>query len=60
AHVVLPEAESLRREISAPMASVAADDPRRVRCDSLHNLSTMLVTGMALAGVVVAAWEARE
>jgi hypothetical protein len=60
AHVVLPEAERLRREINAPMASVAAADPRRVRFDSLHQLSTTLVTAMALAGLVVAAWEARE
>jgi hypothetical protein len=60
AHVLLPEAESLRRDIDGPMASVAATDPRRVRFDSLHNLSTMIVTGMALAGIAVAAWEARE
>lgn len=60
AHILLPEAESLRREINGPMASVAATDPRRVRFDSLHNLSTMIVTAMALAGIAVAAWEARE
>lgn len=59
-HITLPEAESLRREINGPMASVAATDPRRVRFDALHNLSTMIVTGMALAGIAVAAWEARE
>ncbi len=60
AHRLLPEAESLRRDINGPMASVAATDPRRVRFDSLHYLSTMIVTGMALAGIAVAAWEARE
>jgi uncharacterized membrane protein len=60
AHVVLPEAEALRREIHAPMASVAADDTRRTRFDQLHRLSTTLVTAIAVAGVVVAAWEARE
>jgi hypothetical protein len=60
AHILLPEADSLRREINGPMASVAASDPRRVRFDSLHNLSTMIVTAMALAGIAVAAWEARE
>lgn len=59
-HILLPEAESLRREINGPMASVAATDPRRVRFDFLHNLSTTIVTGMALAGIAVAAWEARE
>ncbi len=60
AHILLPEAEGLRREINGPMASVAANDPRRVRFDSLHGLSTTIVTAMALAGIAVAAWEARE
>lgn len=60
AHIVLPEAEGLRREINGPMASVAATDPRRVRFDFLHGLSTTIVTAMALAGIAVAAWEARE
>jgi hypothetical protein len=60
AHILLPEAEGLRREINGPMASVAATDPRRVRFDSLHGLSTTIVTAMALAGLAVAAWEARE
>ena len=60
AHRLLPEAESLRRDINGPMASVAETDPRRVRFDALHYLSTMIVTGMALAGIAVAAWEARE
>lgn len=60
AHVLLPEAESLRRAIQAPMATVPDADPRRSRFDQLHQLSTMLVTGIALAGVAVAAWEARE
>jgi uncharacterized membrane protein len=60
AHVVLPETEGLRREIQAPMATVADSDPRRVRFDALHRLSTTLVTAIALAGVAVAAWEARE
>ncbi len=60
AHVVLPEAESLRRQLNGTTASVADTDPRRVRFDSLHALSTMIVTAMALAGIAVAAWEARE
>lgn len=60
AHVILPEAESLRQAIQAPMATLPEADPRRSRFDRLHQLSTMLVTGIALAGVAVAAWEARE
>jgi hypothetical protein len=60
AHILLPEAEGLRREINGPMAAVAATDPRRVRFDALHSLSSTIVTAMALTGLAVAAWEARE
>ena len=60
AHSVLPEAEALRRSINGPMEQIAANDPRRMRFDALHQLSTMLVTATAVAGFVVAAWEARE
>jgi uncharacterized membrane protein len=60
AHVILPETDGLRRAIQAPMASPADTDARRSRFDWLHQLSTTLVTGIALAGVAVAAWEARE
>lgn len=60
AHVVLPEADSLRRELAGPVAEVAATDPRRIRFDHLHRLSTTLVMGIALAGIALAAWEARE
>ncbi len=59
AHVVLPEAEALRREMTLP-SSAASDDPRRGRFDGLHRLATTLVTATILAGLVVAAWEARE
>ncbi len=60
AHVVLPDTEGLRRAMAAPVADVATDDPRRVRFDQLHGLSTTLVTTIAVAGIVLAAWEARE
>jgi hypothetical protein len=60
AHVVLPEADSLRRQMAGPVAEVATSDPRRIRFDHLHSLSTTLVTGLALAGIALAAWEARE
>ncbi len=60
AHLLLPEADSLRRQMAGPVAEVAATDPRRARFDHLHSLSTTLVTAIALAGIAVAAWEARE
>ncbi|HUU32426.1 MAG TPA: DUF4149 domain-containing protein [Vicinamibacterales bacterium] len=60
AHIVLPETDGLRREMAGPVTQIAADDPRRVRFDHLHSLSTTLVMGIALAGIGLAAWEARE
>lgn len=60
AHLVLPEADSLRRQMSGPVAEVAANDPRRLRFDHLHSLSTTLVMGIALAGIALTAWESRE
>ena len=60
AHIVLPEADGLRREMAGPVAQVAAIDQRRIRFDHLHSLSTTLVTAIALAGIALAAWEARE
>jgi hypothetical protein len=59
AHVVLPEAEAIRRATASP-ARTEGEDPRAARFDALHRLSTVLVSAMALAGLVVAAWEARE
>jgi hypothetical protein len=58
--IVLPEADGLRREMAGPVAAIAAGDPRRVRFDYLHSLSTTLITGIAIAGIGLAAWEARE
>jgi len=60
AHSILPETDGLRRQMAGPVVQVAADDPRRVRFDHLHSLSTTLVMGIALAGIGLAAWEARE
>ena len=59
-HIVLPETDGLRREMAGPVAHAALDDPRRLRFDALHSLSTTLVTAIAIAGIALAAWEARE
>jgi hypothetical protein len=59
-HRVLPEAEAIRLEAAGPMDRLAPADSRRARFDHLHTLSTVLVTAIAVAGLVVAAWEARE
>lgn len=61
AHVMVPEVDALRVELAASAAAASgAADPRRVRFDQLHELSTTVVTAVAVLGIVVAAWEARE
>ncbi len=60
AHRLLPEAEHLRRALATLTPPAAPEDPRRVRFDQLHALSTTLVTTLAVAGITLAAWEARE
>jgi hypothetical protein len=60
AHVVLPEADALRRDIGGAMEQAASTDARRIRFDALHLLSTRLVAATAVAGLMLAAWEARE
>ena len=59
-HILLPEADGLRRQMAGPVAEIAATDARRLRFDHLHSLSTTLVTAIAIAGIGLAAWEARE
>lgn len=60
AHVVVPEADALRQELAVAPRAADVVDPRRERFDRLHGLSTTIVTAVAVLGIVVAAWEARE
>lgn len=57
---VLPELEALQREIGAPSSSLPQDDPRRLRFEELHVLSTRLMIVNVAAGMVLLYWEARE
>ena len=55
-----PRIDQLQAEISGPMTSLPAEDPRRVEFDRLHSLSTTLVMASIVAGLALLGWETRE
>jgi uncharacterized membrane protein len=58
--LVLGEIDSIQREVGTLPSRLAATDPRRVRFDALHQLSTRLMM-FNIAGVLTLLyWEARE
>ena len=58
--IVSGRIERARADIGAPPSSLAAGDPRRVRFDHLHQLSTRLMGFNIVAAVALLYWEARE
>jgi uncharacterized membrane protein len=65
--VVLGEIDGIQRELASlsPPAAVlpsqlAADDPRRIRFDALHRLSTRLMLVNIAGALALLVWEARE
>jgi len=50
----------MRREIGAPVASLAPGDARRVAFGRLHGLSTMLLLFATAGGVLLVYWETRD
>ena len=59
---VLGSVRSLQREIGVGVApsTLPGDDPRRVRFDELHRLSTRLMMVNIVGALVLLYWEARE
>ena len=65
---VLGEIGTIQREVAAAAPSITAalpsrlpaGDPRRIRFDQLHQLSTRLMMCTVLAALVLLVWEARE
>jgi hypothetical protein len=51
---------AMRREIGAPVASLAPGDARRVAFGRLHGLSTMLLLFATAGGVLLVYWETRD
>ena len=65
--IVLGEIDSLQHQIAAGSPSehtlpsqLSATDPRRVRFDYLHGLSTRLMMVNVVGGLLLLMWEARE
>jgi hypothetical protein len=58
--VVLGEITVMQRAIGALPSSLPAADPRRLRFDQLHQLSTGLMTFNIIAALTLLYWEARE
>jgi len=57
---VLGEIETIQRDVGALPSHLPEGDPRRVRFDALHQLSTRLMMVDLLGALVLLYWEARE
>jgi hypothetical protein len=57
---VLREITSIQQAVGTLPSQLAADDPRRLRFDHLHALSTRLMTFNVVAALALLYWEARE
>lgn len=57
---VTREIAAVQSQVSGPVSSLPASDPRRVRFDRLHGLSTTLMTVNMALGCVLLFWYVRE
>ena len=57
---VIGEMTGIQRAVGALPSSLPSDDPRRLRFDHLHQLSTRLMTFNVVAALALLYWEARE
>ena len=58
--VVLGEIEAIQREVGTRPSRLPAADPRRMRFDALHQLSTGLMMVDLVGALALLYWEARE
>lgn len=58
--VVLTEVDAIQREVGALPSTLQPTDARRIRFDTLHQLSTRLMMVNIVAGLLLLYWEARE
>lgn len=58
--VVLSTIDAIQGEVGGLPSRLAADDPRRVRFDELHVLSTRLMMINLFGGLALLFWEARS
>ena len=57
---VLGEIETIQRDVGTLPSHLPEGDPRRVRFDALHQLSTRLMMVDLIAALALLYWEARE
>ena len=57
---VLSEIDAIQQEVGTLPSRLPAGDPRRIRFDELHQLSTRLMMVNLLGGLVLLYWEASE
>ena len=57
---VTREIARVQSQVSGPMNQLPKDDARRVRFDSLHRTSTVLMTVNMALGLVLLFWYVRE
>ena len=58
--VVLRDVEAIQHDIGALPSSLSEGDPRRVRFEQLHQLSTRLMMANIIGALMLLYWEARE
>lgn len=58
--VVLGQVDAIQRDVGVLPSTLPAADPRRIRFDELHTLSTRLMTVNIIAALVLLYWEAGE
>lgn len=54
------EITTIQAQVSGPISALPQDDPRRIRFDRLHSLSTTLMTINMGLGLVLLYWYVRE
>ena len=57
---VIREITGIQQAVGTLPSSLSANDPRRIRFEHLHQLSTRLMTFNILAALALLYWEARE
>ena len=57
---VLGNIDAIQQEVGGLTSRLAADDPRRIRFDELHSLSTNLMLLNMAGALALLYWEARE
>jgi len=59
-HAVLGEIDAIQHEVGGLPSKLPPEDPRRIRFDQLHELSTRLMMLNIVGTLVLVFWEARD